>query len=596
MCRIAGQVSLRTNADEMCRRVAAMTLAMQHGGPDGEGQFLDDKNSICFGHRRLALIDLSADANQPMTDVSGNYTITFNGEIYNYQSIKKKLQHIGYQFKNQSDTEVILTAYAHWGTAAFDHFNGMFAFALFDKRQQKVYLVRDQSGMKPLYYQLKNRELVFASEIRAFRKIGISQENQDWKILFLAFGFVPEPATVLDQVWMLPKGSFLEWNIAAETYDIQNYIQVKTASKITSLEEAKHLLKQQFGQAVQRHLIADAPVGLFLSGGIDSSIVALEASKLKGSGLHTLSLTFDDVAYDESKYQLMIADKIDSQHHQLHISQKNFDEDFVTILQAMDQPTADGVNTWFVSNLAKKHGIKAVLSGLGGDELFGGYPSFKRIKILQRLEKALPDFALKSFQKLPVKAYQKLAYLSLHSAVGYYLSLRGYFTPVQIANILNIPVKEVWQKIKNHTYRPDLESDSSLLAAQLEQDLYMQNQLLRDADNMSMQHGIEIRLPFLDTEFIRTVNNIHPSIRFDQKLQKGLLIKSYQNLLPEEIWNRSKMGFSFPLQKWLKNSLITTKMKKSKNASIASFTDDFLKDKLHWSKLLALYFVNSTNQ
>lgn len=591
MCRIAGQVSLKTNADEKRANVAAMTLAMQHGGPDGYGQFLSDKNSICFGHRRLALIDLSADAAQPMTDVTGDYTITFNGEIYNYQSIKTKLQNIGYQFKNQSDTEVILVAYAHWGTAAFDRFNGMFAFALFDKKLQKVFLVRDQSGMKPLYYQIKNHELLFASEIRAFRKIGINQENLDWKILFLAFGFIPEPLTILDEVFMLPKGSYLDWNIMAETHSIQSYIQPKSTLKITSLAEAKHLIRQKFNQSVQRHLIADAPVGLFLSGGIDSSIVALEASDLKGSGLHTLSLTFDDVAFDESKYQLDLANKIKSQHHQLHLTQSTFDEHFTSILQAMDQPSADGINTWFVSDLAKKQGLKAVLSGLGGDELFGGYPSFKRIKTLQRLEKTLPDSALKSFQKSPKETYQKLAYLSLHSAVGYYLCLRGYFAPIQIAAILNIPVKEVWQKISSFNYSSNLSSNPNLFAAQLEQDLYMKNQLLRDTDAMSMQHGIEIRMPFLDTEFIQTIENISSDIRFDQKLAKGLLINSYQDLLPKEIWNRKKMGFSFPLQKWLKSNPISAQLQASKNPRITSFTHNFLVDKMHWSKLLALYFV-----
>ncbi|WP_419802980.1 asparagine synthase (glutamine-hydrolyzing) [Mucilaginibacter sp.] len=592
MCRIAGQVSLHTNADSKQSNVAAMMLAMQHGGPDDEGQFLGDKNSICFGHRRLALIDLSADGAQPMTDVTGNYTITFNGEIYNYQTIKAELQKLGYTFNNQSDTEVILAAYTLWGTTAFARFNGMFAFALYDKHLQKTYLVRDQSGMKPLYYRIKNRELLFASEILAFRKIGIDQENPDWKILFLAFGFIPEPATILYEVFMLPKGCFLEWDIKAESAKIETYIQPKKQTYITNLEEAKLLIRQSFSKAVQRHLIADAPVGLFLSGGIDSGIIALEAAQAKGSGLHTLSLTFDDLNYDESKYQLIMALKIKSKHQILNLSQKVFTEQAESVLQAMDQPSADGINTWFVAQIAKKQGLKAVLSGLGGDELFGGYPSFRRIKYLKKLTHYLPDIAFNLLQKLPKEAYQKLTYLSLHSSIGYYLSLRGYFAPNQIASILNIPIKEVWQTIGNFDYPVCSEPNSNLFAAQIEQDLYMKNQLLHDSDMMGMQHGIEIRMPFLDTDFIQTVNNIHSSIRFDQKLPKGLLIKSYQDLLPKEIWDRKKMGFSFPLQKWMKTNPITANLATSKNASIASFTQQFLEDKLHWSKLLALYFVS----
>jgi asparagine synthase (glutamine-hydrolysing) len=593
MCRIAGQISLNTNADEKRNIISKMCLAMQHGGPDGEGLFLSDKNSICFGHRRLALIDLSPEADQPMTDVTGNYTITFNGEIYNYPELKIELQHLGYQFKNHSDTEVILAAYAHWGTAAFHRFNGMFAFALFDKHLQNVFLVRDESGMKPLYYHVKNRELLFASEIRAFRKIGFNQNHPDWKILFLAFGFIPEPATILDQILMLPKASYLEWNVTAETYHINNYLQPKTTTPILNLEEAKQQIRQKLHAAVSRNLIADAPIGVFLSGGIDSGIIALEASTVKGSNLHTLSLTFDDADYDESKYQQTLVKKIGSNHHHFNVTNTDFNEQAETILQAMDQPSADGINTWFVSNLAKKQGLKAVLSGLGGDELLGGYPSFKRINLLKKLRTFLPESPLKLFQQSPVEAYQKLAYLSLHSDLGYYLALRGYFAPQQIAAILNIPVKEVWAKVSQFKYPTISEKDNNLFVANLEQDLYMKNQLLRDTDAMSMQHGIEIRIPFLDTEFLTCVNSINNNIRFDQQPAKGLLIKSYQDLLPEEIWNRKKMGFSFPLQKWLKHNPITAQLQASSNPSIASFTQGFLQDKVHWSKLLALHFISN---
>jgi asparagine synthase (glutamine-hydrolysing) len=570
-----------------------MCLAMQHGGPDGEGLFLSDKNSICFGHRRLALIDLSAEANQPMADITGNYTITFNGEIYNYQSIKTELQNLGYQFKNHSDTEVILVAYSHWGTAAFHRFNGMFAFALFDKRLQKVFLVRDESGIKPLYYHIKNNELLFASEIRAFRKAGINQNHPDWKILFLAFGFIPEPITILNQVLMLPKASYLEWNVIAETYQIKSYLKSKTSTPIIEPEEAKQEIRQKLHAAVGRHLIADAPIGVFLSGGIDSGIIALEASTVKGAGLHTLSLTFSEGGYDESRYQQILVNKIGSDHHFLNLTETDFNNQAETILQAMDQPSADGINTWFVSNLAKKQGLKAVLSGLGGDELFGGYPSFKRINFLRKLDALLPGNCVKLLQQLPIGAYQKLAYLSLRSNLGYYLALRGYFAPQQIAAVLNIPVKEVWEKINRFEYTTTSEKNNGLFAANLEHDLYMKNQLLRDTDAMSMQHGIEIRVPFLDAEFLSCVNQIKPDLRFDQKLPKGLLIKTYQNLLPEEIWNRKKMGFSFPLQKWLKQNPITAELQANKNPAIASFTQGFLQDKMHWSKLLALHFAAS---
>ncbi|RYY07808.1 MAG: asparagine synthase, partial [Sphingobacteriaceae bacterium] len=398
---------------------------------------------------------------------------------------------------------------------------------------------------------------------------------------------------ILDEVFMLPKANYLEWNIAAETWQISCYLQPETATPILNLEEAKQQIRQKLHAAVNRHLIADAPIGVFLSGGIDSGIIALEASTIKGSNLHTLSLTFDESDYDESKFQQILADKMGSKHHHLNIKAADFNEQSATILQAMDQPSADGINTWFVSRLAQKHGLKAVLSGLGGDELFGGYPSFKRIGLLRKLDQILPENVLKLFQSSPVEAYQKLAYLSLRSGLGYYLALRGYFAPQQIASILNIPVKEVWTKISRFEYPTNSENNNNIFAANLEQDLYMKNQLLRDTDAMSMQFGIEIRIPFLDKNFLTCVNSIKSNIRFDQKLSKGLLIKSYQHILPEEIWKRKKMGFSFPLQKWLKNNPIVAELQKSSNPSIASFTQGFLQDKVHWSKIMALYFIKN---
>lgn len=591
MCRIAGQVSLNTNADEKRSLISRMCTAMQHGGPDGEGFFLYDKNSICFGHRRLALIDLSADAAQPMQDITENYAITFNGEIYNYQCLKTELKALGYQFKTHSDTEVILVAYAHWGTTAFHRFNGMFAFALYDKHLQKVFLVRDGSGIKPLYYQTKNQELLFASEIRAFRQIGINQNHPDWKILFLAFGFIPEPLTILNQVLMLPKGHFLEWNVNAATYQIKSFGAPIPPHFITDPIEAVKLIQQKLHAAVNRHLIADAPIGVFLSGGIDSSIIALETATVKGKALRTLSLTFDEVDYDESKFQQILVNKIESRHHTHKLTTRDFNEQAESILNVMDQPSADGINTWFVAQLAQKQGLKAVLSGLGGDELFGGYPSFKRMNLLKNLDSLLSANALKLFRKSPKEVYQKLSYLSLRSDVGYYLALRGYFAPQQIAAILNTTVKEVWEKIGSFQYQSFSNTNPDLFTAHLEQDFYMKNQLLRDADAMSMQHGVEIRVPFLDTEFVAAVNSIKSCLRFDKKLPKGLLIRSYQSQLPQIIWNRKKMGFSFPLQKWLKTHPVTAKLKNSANPAVTSFTKRFLQDKMHWSKLIALHFA-----
>ena len=592
MCRIAGIIT-KSIAKNSRQRVAKMCTAMQHGGPDGEGIFVDENNSVCFGHRRLALLDLTNNAAQPMIDVSGNYTITFNGEIYNYPEIRAELTQIGYSFKSASDTEVILNAYAHWGTKAFAMFNGMFAFALFDKFLQQVFLVRDQQGIKPLYYQISDQGLVFASEVRAFREIGIAKGNKNWKVLFLAFGFVPEPATTLEEVFMLPKSSFLTWNIADGDWKTDRFVVIKEASVIKSESQAIKKIHQELTNAVSRHLIADAPIGIFLSGGIDSSIITIAAAGLKKNKLVTLSVTFAESAFNESNYQQLIAQQVSSDHHTMLLNKSAFLNEAENILKSMDQPSVDGINTWFIARWAKQNGLKAVLSGVGGDELFGGYPSFKRIRILKTLS-AMPAWIIDKIASVTHKdSLLKLSYLKLKNVTGYYLALRGCFTIDQISGILNIPVKEVSAILKSIDYEYLDNIDPSLLAANLEKNIYMQNQLLRDADVMSMQHGIEIRVPFLDNKLVQLVESINPNIRFNKKIKKGLLIKSFIESLPSQIYQRKKMGFSFPLQKWLKTTDITAQLKASENPDIAYSTQRFLQDQVHWAKLIALHLVTS---
>jgi asparagine synthase (glutamine-hydrolysing) len=280
MCRIAGIIDKRSSTEPIRQKVKLMCHALQHGGPDDEGIFYDEKNHLVFGHRRLSIIDLSQNGHQPMADVHQKAWITFNGEIYNYHEIRNELVTLGSKFNSATDTEVIIAAYLQWGTGAFAKFRGMFAFALFDVAKNLTYLVRDTAGVKPLYYFAQNGQLSFASEIRAFTAAGITDvKDQNWPIRFLAFGHIPEPYTTLQNVFSLPKGHFLCWDNASSTYTIASYKQANTGSRIINTEDARQLLKDALIKSVNRQQIADAPLGVFLSGGIDSSILTLLADK-----------------------------------------------------------------------------------------------------------------------------------------------------------------------------------------------------------------------------------------------------------------------------------------------------------------------------
>jgi asparagine synthase (glutamine-hydrolysing) len=341
--------------------------------------------------------------------------------------------------------------------------------------------------------------------------------------------------------------------------------------------------------AVSRQLIADAPIGVFLSGGIDSSIITLLASKYKQQQLKTISIFFNDKAYDESAYQQEVLKKIGGEKFSHLVKQHDFDEAFPAILNAMDMPTTDGVNTWFISKYARQDGVKAVLSGIGGDELFGGYPSFNRMW-LTRLLRILPAKALKQTDQLGINTLKRLSYLTTDHYHADYLFLRGLFVPLEISGILDCTEKEVNDTLFG---QPDVVLNGiteKQRAAWFETNLYMQNQLLRDTDVMGMSHGLEVRVPFLDEDFQAAVDNISSAVRFGNK-PKGLLVDSFKDILPPAVWKRRKMGFSFPLQQWMaqNNDLVAEDLYTSKKAK--NIIKAFKNDKVHWSKAFALYQI-----
>ena len=590
MCRIAGIIDRKQKAEQLERNVQAMCDGMQHGGPDGEGFYSVPAVGLQFGHRRLALIDLSPAGQQPMFYNNRNLVITFNGEIYNYLDLKTELLGLGLVFNTQSDTEVILAAYQAWGINCFKRLKGMFAFALYDNASQVSYLVRDQFGIKPLYYSTANQRLIFASEVKAFTKTAYQFEaNPDWKIYFLAFGHIPHPFTTLENVHSLSPGHFLSWNHQEDTHQVNCFKDKLQRKEIFDKKDGESAIAAHLNIAVKRNLIADAPVGVFLSGGLDSSIITLLANREVKEKLNTLSINFEEKPYSEEKYQHLVAGETSGEHHSYQVKEEDLNTHLDQIMSAMDQPTNDGINSWFINRYAKNNGLKAVLSGIGADELFGGYPSFKRMDLIKKL-KWIPRFLLRSAYYFPSDKIKRIAYLSYTNPIGEYLFLRGFFVPQTIAKLLNINKKRVDNLLENFPIDKDLSKlEGNERASWLECHLFMQNQLLKDTDFMSMTHGIEVRVPFLDQDFVSYSNKIENGIRFS-KQPKGLLINAFKNILPETVWNRPKMGFTFPLQEWfLKNKRITDE--KLYDGHALRLINKFKTGKLHWSKAFALYQI-----
>jgi asparagine synthase (glutamine-hydrolysing) len=637
MCRIAGIFD--PSNKQLEQDLLSMRDAMHRGGPDDAGIWINSEKYIGFGHRRLSIIDLSSDGHQPMLSAERRYILTYNGEVYNFDEIKQELIQLGYSFKSMTDTEVILYGFMQWGNAIFEKLNGMFAIAIYDSQEKQITLARDYAGIKPLYYYFEEGKLYFASEIRAFKALNRFEENPDWQIYFLAFGHLPEPITTLKDVKPLPKGTVFTYKIeesriqSPETRDVSSEMKnldvtlnsldfgiwtlssfnnFQFTNKITNKEEALTRVKETLNAAVERHLISDAPIGLFLSGGIDSSLLTILAEPILKDKLQTLSIVFDETEFSEKAYQDIIIAQTGTKHRTYTVTKEQFLEALPDVMDAMDQPSTDGINSYFICKYAKEAGLTAVLSGLGADELFGGYNSFANMAKCELLIKWVPSIAFKSAELFKRDKYQKASFLAIPGPIGQYLFNRGLLCPKETARILNVSESKVWslltdlnqhykyieiEKRETRNEKEIFSSNSSLgsrfsnldsfnKATFIESNLYMQNQLLKDSDYMSMWHSIEIRVPFLDKELIELAYQISPAIKAYEWQKKYLLIHAFGDKLPRAIWDRPKMGFTFPFQNWLKH--------------IASNENGYAVEKYNkgcytWSRFWAFYLQNNLN-
>jgi asparagine synthase (glutamine-hydrolysing) len=575
MCGILGHFSNEKINREDFEKIL---LDIKHRGPDDSGLYFDE--NIALGHTRLSILDLSKEGHQPMVSNCKDYIIIFNGEIYNFEEIKKDLINKKYKFNSNTDTEVILNGYIEYKEEIVKKLNGMFALSIYNRKTKDLFIARDRSGIKPFYYLKKGHEFVFSSELKALKGVS-SLVNFEAKILFLLLGYVPEPMTIYENIFSFPSGYYGHYK--DNKLQLTKYDEYEYEPKIQKpYKEIVSDVKELFDKSIKRHLISDAPIGTFLSGGLDSSLITAVASKYK-SNLQTLSLVFNEKNYSEEYYQNLVVQKYGTQHTRFLINEDIFLNTIDDFFNSMEQPTLDGLNTYFVSKAAKESGLTAVLSGVGGDEIFYGYPSFKDGKTLKFLTR-VPYSLIKIFEFSD--KYKKLELLKAESDLAYYLPKRGVFSPKEVANLLDIDRKSVYQLISKLwiTYNSNFIKEIEDKISYLELNMYMKNQLLRDSDLFSMCHSLEIRVPFLDKELIDYVLKIEPKEKFGNH-NKRILSDISEGVLPQEIINRPKMGFTLPFEYWFRKNIKEFNVNKD-------LQQKFKNKQMHWSRLWAVYILD----
>lgn len=562
MCGIAGVLSFKKSPD-LTGTVRRMTNAMSHRGPDANGLYTDEH--IGLGHRRLSIIDLSEAANQPLADHSGRYRIVFNGEIYNYLEIKHRLP--DYPFITNGDTEVLVAAYEKWGPDCLTLLKGMFAFALWDLQEKKLFIARDRLGVKPLYYIFNDRFFAFASELRGLLASELVPRKANTAALreFLSFQSIGFPSSAIGGILQLEAGSYsLIGNGKQET---KKYWEITCPRNFDfdfkDREKVQQKVYELLLASVSRRLVSDVPLGAFLSGGIDSGTVVALMKEAGNTNPNTFTIGFGEKEYDESYYASIISKKFNTNHNLVHLSPDVFLEQLPDALNAMDTPSGDGINTYVVSGAIKKSGLTVALSGVGGDELFAGYPFFKKFLQLKKygpawsgtkyIRQAATMFGGSSSRSGRVK---QLLMAPACSIRYFYPEFRRIINAEQLSGLTNwLEDEKTGLEEQLDKLPASLEKFPSLSQVSIAEYLgYTQNTLLKDTDQMSMAVSLEVREPFFDHELIEFVLAIPDKIKFPD-YPKRLLVESMQGLLPDEIVHRKKQGFTFPWNVWMKNEL-----------------------------------------
>lgn len=571
MCGIAGFVSSETSPSDRSAAVDRMCQAMVHRGPDDAG--LADLNGATLGMRRLAIFD-PANGRQPMRSPDGRFTLVFNGAIYNFRELRGELEASGHAFYTQCDTEVLLAAYVQWREACLSRLRGMFAFAVWDSVEQILFAARDAFGIKPLYYARRPRGgVAFASELRALFASGEVARKIDPASIgeYLAWFTVPAPRTMFSGVANLPPGHWLRCDQLGRVQTGAWWHFPQTHGDIAgTYDEFVAGLRAQLEDSIRVHRLADVPVGAFLSGGMDSSAVVGLMARSGATKLKTFSLVFGEAAYSEQSSAQLVADTFGTEHYAELITGERVAGDLSKIIAAFDQPTGDGINTYYASQTARRGGVTVALSGLGGDELFGGYGSFTDIPKLNRwlprwrmLPQAVRQTILKRLQARPDTRSRKLADFLSHARDLHELaSLRRRVLPESTRLDLLAPeARRHAERLGPH--HPMLEefafelasADAFQTVSAWEMRTYMADVLLRDSDVFSMAHSLELRVPLVDRVLIEWLWPQQTAFKFNPRILKRALADATRGIVPEAIKQRPKQGFTLPFPLWMRGAL-----------------------------------------
>jgi asparagine synthase (glutamine-hydrolysing) len=538
--------------------------ALVHRGPDDMGTFdgVAAGRRCSLGHVRLSILDLSPLGHQPMHCERGRYVIVFNGEVFNFADIRRELEAEGAVFRSNSDTEVILEGYARRGPAILQRMRGMFALAIFDRETGALFLARDRMGIKPLYVAIDPAGIAFASEVRALLASGCVERRLSRPGLasYLRWGSVADPQTLVRGVQSLPAGSYL---VADERGPrVTNYWRPDTRTRARGRDEALEVIKPVLREAVELRLVSDVPVGVFLSGGVDSSVVTAIAARASREPLHTFNVGFHETGYDESPFAAEIARAYGCVHHAIALRADAARDRMAEALGAQDQPSSDGINTFFVSEAVRRSGIKVALSGLGGDELFAGYEKFRYFGLVRRLAGRGPRGVRLSSSSLPSALQNRLARIEgllggRCGAEGGYAALRSMFNENQVTALLGRSEPEPSDEglFEDRRFPTQADEDVTIMTT-LELQHYMKDTLLRDADVMSMAHALEVRVPLIDHVLVETVLPIAGALKIRDRegRNKGLLVDASPPL-PKPTSHRPKMGFALPFDVWFRGPL-----------------------------------------
>lgn len=583
MCGIAGICLLNSSTalPDLRERLATMAQAMWHRGPDDEGLLVAAQGRVGLASRRLAIRDLSPAGHMPMRNGAKTLAIVYNGEIYNTLELRAELERLGYQFTSQTDTEVILHGYAAWGSVVVERLRGMFAFAIVDERDgadTKLFLARDRLGIKPLYYARTPDRLLFGSELKTILASGLVSRdlNPAGIVGYLMLGAVPNPLTIYDSIEALEPGCSLLLPLKDRAVEpsITRYWSFPTdICETMSYGDAVAQMRCLLEEAVRIRLVSDVPLGAFLSGGLDSSAVVALMRQATNGPIRTCAMIFEEATYSEAPYARAMAEAVGAEHYERVITAQDLTQELDNIFTAMDQPTLDGVNSYFVSQTARQAGLTVALSGLGGDELFGGYPNtFQGVpqmyRSLQRAQAVPGGAALMgaAINLLPNRHRGARVQDALRrplSPASAYLTRRGLFSLAEIQQLLP---SDIWQAglqgfdaAQHITQRADslnpaLDYQQQPFAwiSRAELSAYTHHQLLRDTDAMSMAHSLEVRVPLLDHKLVEAALRLPQTIKQQGAGPKPLLNAAVHDLLPPMIRERrDKQGFTFPFDKWL---------------------------------------------